>query len=80
MLRRNIDLSLMPTSKQLMNKVQEEMVPPNMKSTEIGASFPLEDALHHHGEHFLQAKNFLPFFRFLLQVIRRGKIRKGKEI
>ena len=38
MLRRNMDLSLMPTSKQLMRKVQAEMVPPNMTTTEIGAS------------------------------------------
>ena len=48
-----MDLSLMPTSKQLMRKVQAEMVPPNMTTTEIGASIPLEDALHHTGERFL---------------------------
>ena len=53
MLRRNMDLSSMPTSKQLMEKVQAEMVPPNLTTSEIGASIPLVDALHHTGERFL---------------------------
>ena len=47
MLRRKMDLSSMPTSKQLMEKVQAEMVPPNMTSS---ASIPFEDALNHHGK------------------------------
>ena len=53
MLRRNIDLSLMPTSRQLMEKVQAEMVPPNMTCSSTGASFPLVDAVHHTGRRFM---------------------------
>ena len=47
MLRRDMDLASMPTSRQLMEKVQKEMIPPNMSTTEIGASIPLVDALYH---------------------------------
>ena len=50
MLRRNMDLSLMPTSRQLMEQVQAEMVPPNMTCSSTGASIPLVDAVYHHGE------------------------------
>ena len=53
MMRRKKDLSLMPTSRLLMEKVQAEMIPPNMITTETGASFPLVDALHHHGKRCL---------------------------
>ena len=53
MARRNFNLSLMPTSRQLMEKVQAEMVPPNMSSNSTGASIPLIDALHHHGGRFM---------------------------
>ena len=53
MIRRQKDLSLMPTSRLLMEKVQAEMVPPNMTTSQTGASFPLVDALHHTGERFL---------------------------
>ena len=49
MLRREKDLSLMPTSRQLMEKVKAEMVPPNMTSSETGASIPVVDAVHHQG-------------------------------
>ena len=48
-----MDLSSMPTSKQLMEKVQAETVPGNMKTTETGASAPLVDALYHTVERFL---------------------------
>ena len=53
MLKRNMDLSSMPTSKQLMEKVQAEMVPRNMETSETGASIPLEDALHHTADRLL---------------------------
>ena len=52
-LRRNMDLSSMPTFKQLIEKVQAETVPGNMKTTETGASVPLVDALYHTVERFL---------------------------
>ena len=53
MIRRNLDLSLMPTSRQLMERVQAEMVPPNMSCNSTGASIPLMDALQHTGGRFM---------------------------
>ena len=63
MLRRRMDLSSMPTSKQLMEKVQSEMLPGNMKTTETGASVPLVDALYHTVERFLlRLIHYLPLY------------------
>ena len=68
MLRRKMDLSSMPTSKQLMEKVQAEMVPRNMETSETGASVPLTDAVYHQAERLLirwmnpQINIFFPFF------------------
>ena len=50
MIRKDMDFSLMPTSRKLMKKVQAEMVPPNMTTSETGASIPFTDAIYHHGE------------------------------
>ena len=63
MVRRRMDLSSMPTSKQLMEKVQSEMLPGNMKTTETGASVPLVDALYHTVERFLlRLIHYLPLY------------------
>ena len=52
--RRGFSLSSMPTSRALKEKVNREMVPPNMQSSETGARFDLKDTLFHHGERLVE--------------------------
>ena len=47
---RGFSLSSMPTSRALKEKVNKEMVPPDMQSSETGARFDLKGTLFHHGE------------------------------
>ena len=54
---RGFDLVSMPTSRVLMTKVKKEMVPPNKKSSENGASFDLCDTLFHTGGRLLEMPN-----------------------
>ena len=53
-IRRGFSLSSMPTSRALKAKVNKEMIPPNMQSSDTGAKFELQAALFHAGEHFLE--------------------------
>ena len=45
--KRGFSLSTMPASTTLKAKVNKEMVPPNMRSSETGAEFELKDTLFH---------------------------------
>ena len=52
--RRGFSLANMPTSRSLKEKVNSEMIPPNMESSETGAKFQLEDAIFHQGERLVE--------------------------
>ena len=53
-LERGYSLSHMPASTTLKAKVNKEMVPPNMSSSETGAEFELTQSLFHTGRRFLE--------------------------
>ena len=53
-LKRGFSLTSMPTSRTLKAKINKEMIPPNMQSSDTGAKFELRDALFHTGERFLE--------------------------
>ena len=47
------DLLNLPCEKTLRNTIMKDMIPPGMKTSETGASFPLETAFHHTMKRFL---------------------------
>ena len=54
--------------------MNNEMVPPNMKSSEIGASFHLKDALFHHGDRFLKRPDIKPHLKDGVTLVHLAKI------
>ena len=72
--RRGLSLSSMPTSRALKLKVNKEMVPPNMQSSETGTRFNLKDTLFHHGERLVERPDTKEHLRAVDTLVHFAKI------
>ena len=73
-MRRGFSLASMPTSRALKEKVNREMIPPDMKSSATGAKFELQDALFHTGRRFLERPDIKSHLRPGITLLHQAKI------